>query len=197
MVAVGRAPQLPGELEKLGVATENGAIVTDDRLRTNVSGIYAIGDVNGKFMLAHTASMEGIVAVENIAGMDRVMKYDAIPSAVYITPEVASAGLTEEAARAERGDIKIGKFPILANGKSKIAGSDTGMVKVITDAKYGEILGVHLYCLHATDMIAEAVVAMNAEASAQEVASSVHPHPTVSESIMEAFHGALGGALHF
>jgi dihydrolipoamide dehydrogenase len=197
LVAVGRAPRIPQELESLGVKTENGAIVTDERLRTNVEGVYAVGDVNGRLMLAHTASMEGIVAAENIAGVDRVMRYDAIPSAVYISPEVASVGLTEEDAKAAFDEVKIGRFPLLANGKAKVAGVSSGSVKVVVDAKYGEVLGVHLYCPHATDMIAEAVVAMNAEASAEEIAASVHPHPTISEAVAEAFHDALGGAIHY
>jgi dihydrolipoamide dehydrogenase len=197
LMAVGRAPALPGELGRLGVKVDGGAIVTDARMRTSVEGVYAVGDVNGRFMLAHTASMEGITAAENIAGVDRLMSYDAIPSAVYISPEAASVGLTEKQAREMHGDVKVGKFPILATGTSKVEGVSTGLVKVITGAEYGEILGVHLYCPHATEMIAEAVAAMNAEATDEEIAASVHPHPTVSESIMEAFHGALGSAIHF
>ncbi|MDR3363857.1 MAG: dihydrolipoyl dehydrogenase [Clostridiales Family XIII bacterium] len=196
LMAVGRAPSIPAGAEKLGIKTSGGAIVTDGRLRTSVPGVYAIGDANGKMMLAHTASAEGIVAAENIAGHDSVMDYDSIPSAIYIRPEVASAGLTEEAAREKFGDVKIGKFPLFANGKSLVEGDAKGLAKVITEAKYGEILGVHLYCLHATDIIAEAVTAMKAEATAAEIAAAVHPHPTVSEAVQEAFHAALGGAIH-
>jgi dihydrolipoamide dehydrogenase len=197
--AVGRAPDLGGlNLEKAGVKTERGAIVTDEALRTSAANIYAIGDVNGKSMLAHTASAEGIVAAKNIAGIPAAINYGRIPSGIYIHPEVASVGLTENQAR-ERwgGNIKVGKFPILGNGKSKVEGVKEGMIKVILAGDFDEIAGVHIYAPHATDMIAEAVVAMNAEATGEDVADSVHPHPTVSESIMEAFHGALGGAIHF
>jgi dihydrolipoamide dehydrogenase len=167
-------------------------------MRTSVPNVYAIGDANGKVMLAHTASAEGIVAAENIAGMDSVMRYDAIPSAIYIKPEAASVGLSEAEARARYGDagIKIGEFPLAANGKSAVEGDDRGIVKVIADAKYGEIIGVHLYCLHATDMIAEIVTAMRAEATIHEISAAIHPHPTVSEAIQEAFHAAAGHAIH-
>lgn len=198
LMAVGRGPSLDGiDTEALGIKTERGAIVTDNTLKTSVSNIYAIGDVNGKAMLAHTASMEGIVAVENICGEKAVMDYDKIPSAIYIQPEIASVGLTEKQAAEKYGKIKVGKFPLMANGKAKVAGEERGLVKVITEAKYGEIVGVHMYCIHATDMIAEAVVAMKLESTAEEVAMSIHPHPTVSEVMHEAMHAADGRAIHF
>ncbi|MDR1815389.1 MAG: dihydrolipoyl dehydrogenase [Clostridiales Family XIII bacterium] len=196
LVAVGRAPVVPPEAEALGIAVERGAIVTDERLRTSVPGVYAIGDCNGKTMLAHKASAEGIVAVENIAGQGGVMDYAAIPSAIYIRPEVASVGLSEEDAKARYGAVKVGKFLMLANGKSKVEGDGRGVVKIVADAQYGEILGVHLYCLHATDMIAEAVTAMRAEATVEELARAIHPHPTVSEAVMEAADAVLGSAIH-
>lgn len=166
-------------------------------LKTSVDGVYAIGDVNGKAMLAHTASMEGIVAVENICGEKAVMDYSKIPSAIYIQPEIASVGLTEKQAAEKYGKIKVGKFPLMANGKAKVAGEERGLVKVIAEAKYGEIVGVHLYCIHATDMIAEAVVAMKLESTAEEVAMAIHPHPTVSEIMHEAMHAVDGRAIHF
>lgn len=198
LMAVGRGPDLGGiDCDKLNIKTEQGAIVTDLTLKTSVDNIYAVGDVNGKAMLAHTASAEAVVAVENICGHYKTMDYDKIPSAIYIQPEVASAGLTETQARAKYGSVKIGKFPLLANGKAKVAGEENGMIKVIVEPKYNEIVGVHLFCLHATDMIAEAVVAMNLEATAEEVAMSVHPHPTVSEIFHEAFHAAIDKAIHF
>jgi dihydrolipoamide dehydrogenase len=196
LMAVGRAPHLSIDADALGIKTDRGAIVTDEYMRTSVPNIYAIGDVNAKVMLAHTASAEGIVAAKNIAGIETKMNYDVIPSAIYIKPEVASVGLSEEDAKEKFGDIKVGKFPVMANGKSKVEGDERGLIKVITDAKYGEILGVHLYCAHATDMIAEAVVAMTAEATAETIAETIHPHPTVSEGIMEAFHAVIGGAIH-
>ena len=198
LMAVGRGPSLEGiDTEALGIKTERGAIVTDDTLKTSADGIYAIGDVNGKAMLAHTASMEGIVAVKNICGEKAVMDYSKIPSAIYIQPEIASVGLTEKQAAEKYDKIKVGRFPLLANGKAKVAGEERGLVKVITEAKYGEIVGVHMYCIHATDMIAEAVVAMKLEATAEEVAMAIHPHPTVSEVMHEAMHAVSGRAIHF
>lgn len=198
LMAVGRGPELGGiDCEKLNIKTERGAIVTDLTLKTSVENIYAVGDVNGKAMLAHTASAEGIVAVENICGHHKTMDYDKIPSAIYIQPEVASVGLTEAQAKAKYGAVKVGKFPLLANGKAKVTGEENGLIKVIVEPKYNEIVGVHLFCLHATDLIAEAVVAMNLEATAEEVAMSIHPHPTVSEIYHEVFHAAIDKAIHF
>ena len=198
LTAVGRVPDTGGiDCKALGIATDRGAIVTDLTLKTSVDNIYAIGDVNGKAMLAHTASAEGIVAVENICGHPRVMDYTRIPSAIYTQPEIASVGLTEAQAREKYGTVKVGKFPLLANGKAKVAGNETGLIKVIVEPKYNEIVGVHLFCIHATDMAAEAVVAMNLEATAEEIVRSVHPHPTVSEVFHEAFHAALDKAIHF
>ncbi|MDR2354581.1 MAG: dihydrolipoyl dehydrogenase [Clostridiales Family XIII bacterium] len=196
LMAVGRAPRITIDAEKLGIRTEKGAILTDARMRTSVPGIYAVGDVNGKHMLAHTASAEGIAAADNIAGKDAVMRYGAIPSAVYIEPEIASTGLTEEEARSAYGRVRVGKFPMRANGKSMVEGDTRGLIKVIADEKYGEILGVHLYCRHAADMIAEVTAAVTAEATAEEIAASVHPHPTLSEAVQEAFHAVLGKAVH-
>ena len=197
LMSVGRAPELGGiDCEKLGIKTERGAVITDLSLRTSVDSIYAIGDVNGKAMLAHTASAEGIIAVENICGIASVMNYDRIPTAIYIQPEIASVGLTEAQARAKYKDIKIGKFPLAANGKAKIAGESRGFIKVITEASYGEIVGVHIFSIHATDMISESVVAMTLEATAEELSKAIHPHPTVSEIYQEAFHAVSGKAIH-
>lgn len=198
LMAVGRAAYTDGlNLEGAGVKINRGAIETNLKLETNIKNIYAIGDVNGNSMLAHTASMEGITAVENICGHIREMDYGKIPSAIYIQPEVASVGMTEDEARKKYKNVRVGKFPMLANGKSKVAGEENGMIKIVTDGQYGEILGVHMFCIHATDMISEAVVAMNLEATAQEIINSIHPHPTVSEAIHEAFHGAIDKAIHF
>ena len=198
LMAVGRGPSLEGiDTEALGIKTERGAIVTDKTLRTSVPNIYAIGDVNGKAMLAQTASMEGIVAVETICGEKAEMDYDKIPSAIYIQPEIASVGLTEKQAAEKYGKVKVGKFPLMANGKAKVAGEERGLIKVISEPKYGEIVGVHMYCIHATDMISEAVVAMKLESTAEEVAMAIHPHPTVSEITHEAMHAVNGRAIHF
>ena len=196
-MAVGRRPYTEGlKLENAGVHVERGAVVTDDTMATNVKNIYAIGDINGKVMLAHTASMEGIVAVENICGHNSKMDYSKIPSAIYIKPEVASIGLTEEQAKEKYGKIKVGKFPMMANGKALIEGETRGLVKIITDEKHLEIVGAHFYCIHATDMIAEMSVAMNLECTADELVKMIHPHPTVSEVVHEAAHAAESKAIH-
>ncbi|MEL7650193.1 MAG: dihydrolipoyl dehydrogenase [Sedimentibacter sp.] len=198
LMAVGRSANTDGlNLEAAGVKTVKGSIETNLKLETSVPNIYAIGDVNGKAMLAHTASMEGIIAVENICGHNKEMNYSRIPSAIFIQPEIACVGLTEEQAAEKYKNIKIGKFPMVANGKAKVSGEEEGIIKVIVDGKLGEILGVHMFCLHATDMISEAVAAMNLEATAEELISSIHPHPTISEAIQEAFHSAVDKAIHF
>ena len=166
-------------------------------MRTNVPGIYAIGDVNGKSMLAHTASMEALVAVVNILGNEIAMDYGKIPSCIYIQPEIASVGLTERQAREQYGEVNLGRFPLSANGKATVEGETKGMVKVIIEPRYGEIVGAHIFGIHATDMVAEIVLAMNLESTAEEITLSIHPHPTVSEIIPEAFHAAIGKAIHY
>lgn len=197
LVAVGRVPNTDGlNLEVLGIEMNRRAIHVDEGLRTNVPGIYAIGDVNGSSMLAHTASMEGIIAVENILGNNLAMDYTKIPSCIYIQPEIASVGLTEKEARENYGDIKVGKFPLSANGKAVVEGEAKGMIKVIIEPEFNEILGVHMYGIHATDMISESVLAMSLESTAEEITFAIHPHPTVAEIIPEAFHAAIGKAIH-
>ena len=197
LMAVGRMPNTEGlKARELGIAFDKAAIRTDEFLRTNIPHIYAIGDVNGKVMLAHTASHEGIVAVEHICGRRVKMDYAAIPSCIYLDPEIACIGLTEGQAKAAGKTVNIGKFPMQANGKSLVEGEPGGMAKVIVDAELGEILGVHLYGKHVTDMIAEIAVAMTLEATAEEIIHSIHPHPTVSEAIPEAFMAAFGKAIH-
>ena len=197
LMSVGRAPNTEGlNLEGIGVEMNRRAIKVNKAMQTNIPGIYAIGDVNGTSMLAHTASMEGIVAVDNILGHTTSMDYDKIPSCIYIQPEIAAVGLTEEQARHKFGEVVVGKFPIAANGKAMVQGETRGLVKVILEPKFHEILGVHIYGPHATDLIAEVALAMNLEATAEEVAMSIHPHPTISEIVPEAFHAALGKAIH-
>ena len=195
LMAVGRIPCTKGlNAEAIGLEFDRRAIKTDLHMRTNVPGVYAIGDVNAKVMLAHTASHEGMVAVANICGEPEEMNYDRIPSCIYLDPEIACVGLTEEAAREKYGsDIRVGKFNMVANGKSLIAGDTDGLFKVILKADTGEILGVHLYGQRVTDMIGEVVVAMKAEATAEEVIGSIHPHPTVNEALGEAFMAAWNG----
>jgi len=198
LVSVGRTPTYEGiNVEKLGINTEKGAIITDETLRTNIPNIYAIGDVNGKWMLAHKASAEGIVAVENILGRLAKMDYKVIPQCVYSFPEIASVGLTESEARKKYNNkIKVGKFPFMANGKALIEDETTGFIKVIADEKYMEILGVHIIGPVATDMISEAALAMKLECTADELAEVIHPHPTISESMLEAFHATVHKAIH-
>ncbi|NCB42220.1 MAG: dihydrolipoyl dehydrogenase [Clostridia bacterium] len=198
LMAVGRTPDTEGlNLQAVGVKTERGAVITDLNMRTNVEGIYAIGDVNGKAMLAHVASMEGIIAVENICGHSNKMRYEQVPSAIYIQPEIACVGLTEAQARQRYGEIQVGHFPLIANGKSKIEGTTEGLIKIITALPYNEIVGVHIFSLHATDMISEAVLAMNLECTAEEIVNSIHPHPTISEAVHEACHAVYGKAIHY
>jgi dihydrolipoamide dehydrogenase len=198
LMSLGRVPSTEGlNIEAIGIKTERRAIAVDEHMQTNIPNIYAIGDVNGKQMLAHTASMEGIVAVENISGNKIKMDYTKIPQCIYLEPEIATVGLTEKQAREKYGNIKVGRFPLSANGKATVEGETKGIIKVIIEPKYNEILGVHIYGIHATDMIAEMVLAMKLESTAEEVTMAVHPHPTVSEIIPEAFHAALGKAIHF
>ncbi len=198
LMAVGRVPNLSGvPCEALGIETSRGAIVTSDRLQTSVENIYAVGDVNGKAMLAHTASMEGAVAVKNICGEETRMDYDKIPSAIYTNPEIASVGLTEAQARSKYGDVKVGKFPLVASGKAKVEGEERGLIKVIAEPRFNEIVGMHLYCVHATEMIAEAVTVMKLEGTGEEMSMVIHPHPTVSESLLEAFEAAVHKAVHW
>ncbi|MBI2844042.1 MAG: dihydrolipoyl dehydrogenase, partial [Armatimonadetes bacterium] len=159
-------------------------------------GIYAIGDCVGNPMLAHKASHEGLVAVENCLGREARMDYKVVPGVIFTHPEVASVGLTEQEAREKYGDVLIGTFPFSANGKALGMGEREGFVKVIAEPKYREIVGVHIIGPHATDMITEAVVAMKSEATVDEIAESIHPHPTLSEPIHEAALDAIGLALH-
>jgi dihydrolipoamide dehydrogenase len=184
-------------LEKLGVKTDRGSIVVDGFGRTNVEGIYAIGDVAGPPWLAHKASHEGINCVEKIAGEDvHAFTTDNIPGCTYCQPQIASVGLTETKAKEAGHDIKVGKFPFQASGKASASGHTEGFVKVIYDAKYGELLGCHIIGYDATELIAEAVVARQLETTAHEIMESVHPHPTLSEAVMEATKAAYGKAIN-
>lgn len=197
LMAVGRAPCTEGlNAEAAGIEFDRRAIRADEHMRTNISNVFAIGDLNGKSMLAHTASREAEIAVENILGKPEKMSYDTIPSCIYMEPEIAAVGLTEQQAKEKYGKIKVGRFPMSANGKSLIEGDKSGMIKVILDGEYNSILGVHMFAVHATDMIAEIVSAMNLEATAEEIIASVHPHPTISEAVGEAFMAAYDKAVH-
>ncbi len=185
-------------LEEVGIKVERGLITTDDFYKTNVDGYYAIGDVTKGQALAHVASAEGIICVEKIAGLPHVepLNYNNIPGCTYCTPEIASVGYTEKAAREAGYDIKVGKFPFAASGKAQAAGVPEGFVKVIFDAKYGEWLGAHMIGTNVTEMIAEVVTARNLETTGHEIIKSVHPHPTMSEAVMEAAAAAYGEVIH-
>ncbi|MCK5465399.1 MAG: dihydrolipoyl dehydrogenase, partial [Bacteroidales bacterium] len=184
-------------LEDLGIETENGKIKVDEYMRTNVEGIYAIGDIVPGPALAHKASAEGILCVEKIAGHHtEPIDYANIPACTYTSPEVASVGLTENAAKEAGYDIKVGKFPFTASGKASAAGQKDGFVKMIFDAKYGELLGAHMIGANVTEMIAEIVVARKLETTGYEMIKSVHPHPTMSEAVMEAAAAAYDEVIH-
>lgn len=184
-------------LEETGIKTEKGKIVVDEFYRTGVKGYYAIGDVVTGQALAHVASAEGIICVEKIAGHHpEPLDYNNIPGCTYCTPEIASVGYTEKAAKAAGYELKVGKFPFSASGKASAAGAKDGFVKVIYDAKYGELLGAHLIGANVTEMIAEIVVARKLETTGHEILKAVHPHPTMSEAIMEATADAYGEVIH-
>jgi dihydrolipoamide dehydrogenase len=184
-------------LESVGVKTDKGKVLVDDYYATNVKGVYAIGDIVKGPALAHVASAEGIICVEKIAGHHpEPLNYNNIPGCTYCSPEVASVGYTEKAAKEAGYQIKVGKFPFSASGKASAAGAKEGFVKVIFDAKYGEFLGAHMVGANVTEMIAEVVVARKLETTGMEIIKSVHPHPTMSEAIMEAAAQAYGECIH-
>lgn len=184
-------------LEEVGITVDRDKIIVDEFYQTNVPGYYAIGDVVPGQALAHVASAEGILCVEKIAGLHvEALDYGNIPGCTYATPEIASVGLTEKKAKDAGYDIKVGKFPFSASGKAKAAGTPDGFVKVIFDAKYGEWLGCHMIGAGVTDMIAEAVVARKLETTGHEILKAVHPHPTMSEAVMEAVADAYGEVIH-
>ncbi len=196
LISLGVKAQLDG-LEGLPLELDRkGFVVTNERLETNIKGVYAVGDMNGKFPLAHVASAEGIVAVENIMGINSSLNYDIIPFCIYTFPEIASVGLTEEQAKSAGYDVTVSKFPLTANGKAMAEGETLGFVKIISENQYGEILGTHIMAGHATDMISEAIMAMQIEGTVYDVAKAIHPHPTLSEIVMEAAHGAIDKPIH-
>ena len=184
-------------LEEVGVKTDKGHVVVDDYYKTNVDGVYAIGDIVKGQALAHVASAEGIICVEKIKGMHvEPLDYNNIPGCTYCSPEVASVGYTEKAAKDAGYEVKVGKFPFSASGKAKAAGASEGFVKVIFDAKYGEWLGAHMIGNNVTELIAEAVTARKLETTGHEIIKSVHPHPTMSEAVMEAAAAAYDEVIH-
>lgn len=196
--AVGRAPVIDDiGLEAAGVKTDRGFIVVDEQMRTNVEGVYAIGDCARPPLLAHKASHEGIVAAEVIAGNARAgVDYNNIPSVTYCHPEVASVGMTEEKAREAGYDVEVGSFPWSASGRARTMGETEGFVKVIRDKKYSELLGAHIVGPHASELIAEFVIGRHLETTVEEMNDAMHPHPTLSESVAEAALAALGRAIN-
>lgn len=200
LVAVGRAPVTAGlGLEALGVVIERGYIQVDNHMRTAVPNIFAIGDVVNTPWLAHVASAEGILAAETMAGYAgaRPLDYNLVPSCTYCDPEVASVGLTEAKARELGYEVQVGKFPFSALAKAAILKATEGFVKVVRDTRYDEVLGVHIVGPHATDLIAEACVALKLETTTEELVRTIHAHPTLSEAVAEAAHAAMGHAIHF
>ena len=196
--AVGVAPNTEDVgLQTLGIETDRGLIKVDEFYRTNVPGVYAIGDVVSGPALAHVASAEGIICVEKIAGENpEPLDYGNIPGCTYCVPEVSSVGYTEEAAKEAGYEVKVGKFPFSASGKAKAAGAAEGFVKVIFDAKYGEWLGAHMIGANVTEMIAEVVAARKLETTGHAIVKTVHPHPTMSEAVMEAAAAAYDEVIH-
>jgi len=196
--AVGVTPNLENiGIEELGIELEKGKVKVDDYYKTNLESVYAIGDIVHGPALAHVASAEGITCVEKIAGLNpEPVNYGNIPACTYTSPEVASLGLTEAAAKEAGHEIKVGKFPFTASGKASAAGEKDGFVKLIFDEKYGELLGAHLIGANVTEMIAELVVAKKLETTGHELIKSIHPHPTMSEAIMEAAAAAYDEVIH-
>jgi len=197
-VCVGYRPNTEGlGLDECGVVTERGRIQVNERMQTSVPDIYAAGDVVGGMMLAYVSFAEGRVAAENVMGKDSKIDYQAVPQCIFTLPEVASVGLTEEEAVAQGYRLRIGRFPFVGNGMAKILGEQRGLVKIITDQDYGQILGVHIVGPRATSLIPEAALAVKLEATAQDIIATMHAHPTLSEAVWEAALDVTGEAIHF
>lgn len=197
MVAVGRGPvtDIPG-VEKLNIKTNRKGFVVNGNLQTSIENIYAVGDVNGNWQLAHAASAEGIAAIDHIAGKSNYCNRDIVPSCIYTRPEIASVGISAEKAEERGYSVALGEFPMASNGKALISGDTTGFVKIVSDKKTGELLGAQIVGPRATDMIGELTLGMSAELIVEEMASVIHPHPTISETLMEAFHDIEGLSVH-
>jgi dihydrolipoamide dehydrogenase len=196
LVSVGRRANVEDlGLEPLGVQVDRGIIV-NECMETNIPGIYAIGDVAGRWWLAHVASMQGLVAAENACGHPAKMDYKSVPACVFTHPEVASVGLTEAQAVEQGYDVLVGRFPFLANGRALTYGEREGFVKIVSESKYGEVLGLHVVGPHASDLILEGGLALSMEATLDEIEATIHAHPTLGESIAEATLAARGKGLH-
>jgi dihydrolipoamide dehydrogenase len=198
LICVGRCPRTGGMgLEQAGIQTERGAVEVDAYFQTAVKGIYAVGDCNGQIMLAHAASAQGVAAAEHALGDKPGYYAGTVPSCIYIDPEVASVGLTEEQAKAQGLSYKTGVFPLAGNGKALIENGGKGMIKIICGGKHCEILGVHIFGPRATDLIAEAALAIRLEATLDELISTIHAHPTISEAMAEAALARSGSSIHW
>lgn len=198
LISVGRRAVTNNlNLEAIGVKLNRGFVSIDDKMETNIKNIYAIGDCTGKIMLAHVASQQGVVVAENIMGHESKVYYNTVPFCVYTKPEIAAVGLTEEVAKEKGIDYKVGKFPLIANGKSLIMNETDGcMIKIISDSKYDEILGVHIIGPRATDLITEGALAIRLEATVDELITTIHAHPTVGEAFKEAALSVNKKAIH-
>ena len=202
LVATGRGPVTEGlEAEKLGITMDRGYVVVDSLFKTNVAGISAIGDVitmgGPHYQLAHVSSMEGVLLAERIAGHTvQAINYDHVPRCTYCEPEIGSVGLTEAQAKDKGYDVRIGSFPFKALGRARMAGETDGFVKIVADKKYDEVLGVHIIGPRATELVAEAVLALRLECTVEELVKTIHAHPTMSEAVGEAAHAAHGAAIH-
>ena len=195
LMAVGMKPNIKS-FASLNLAMEKAGVQVNEHMQTSVSNVYAIGDVTGKFMLAHVASHAGLVAIDHLHGGDAKMNYRAIPNGIYTFPEIAMVGLTEQDAKAQGLDYKVSTFPVMANGKAMGENEKDGLVKIIVSKPYNEIIGVHIMASSATEMITEATLAINLEATAEELVNTIHPHPTLAEMIMEAAHGIIDKPIH-
>ncbi len=197
LVAVGRATNVPNiGLETAGVKVEKNTVVVDDRMQTSVPGIYAIGDITGKAQLAHVASAQAHVAADNATGARAQMDYRLVPNCIFTMPEIGTAGLNAAAAAQAGYTVTIGSFPYMALGKALAIGQPDGFYRIVADAKTDEILGVQIMGAHATDLIAEAVLAMRLECTSEELAKTIHAHPTLAEGLMEAAHAVHGACVH-
>jgi dihydrolipoamide dehydrogenase len=198
LVATGRRPVLEGlGHDTIGVDMDGRYIAVDEYMRTSVPNVYAIGDVCPTPWLAHVASKEGILAVDHVAGKPvEPIDYDKVPNCTYTSPEVASVGLSEAEAKERGYDVRVGKFPFAAIGKAMILGETTGFVKIVSEKRYDEVLGVHIIGPKATELIAEATLGVRLETTVEEVANTIHAHPTLSEAMLETAHSVYGEAIH-
>lgn len=197
LAAAGRLPVVGGlGLEEAGVAHSRKGVEVNERMETNVAGIYAVGDITGRYMWAHAASAEGIVAAESALGGDSVMDYRAVPGCIFTEPEIATVGLTEQEATAAGYTVEVGRFNFAANGKAVTAGETDGLVKVVADAADGKLLGLHILGPHASDLVMEGAIAIKHGLTAEDIGQVIHPHPTLAETVLESVHAVGGRAIH-